>query len=370
MAAQSISEQSVHPRRDQNRWSIWLHALCNPQLSMISGRSNGHSQARGEKSSIYEIDPKMSLLQHFDSKLMGWASRLLSPGSHLTLLKSVLTSIPLHLLAASRLPKSVIHALNRKISLFLWGGQHHWTSLENLCYPEIEGGWGIRSLVHIQRAYDCKLWWNYHSSNSLWAVYMRERYGQRMDYLPRIYDSPSWKRICSSHTLCLQLTTSHPAPIWRSSPTCQFSLRYVYEDIRPHHAHLLSHKFIWWKGFQTSICMFIWKLLHSALPMEDNIKAFSCICPTICPFCQNASASTTHVFLLFPCVQSAWMQLSALLDGPVPQTKNIRQYLLQWWINSSAKSLKVILKSLDPSCFAGLFGEFMQIISLEMLICL
>lgn len=77
-----------------------------------------------------------SLLQHFDSKLTGWASRLLSPGSRLILLKSVLTSIPLHILAASRLPKSIIQVLNRKISFFLWGGQHQWATLGKLCYPE------------------------------------------------------------------------------------------------------------------------------------------------------------------------------------------------------------------------------------------
>lgn len=195
---------------------------------------------------------------------------------------------------------------------------------------------------------------------------MRARYGPRMDYLARIYDSPGWKRICSTHTLCMQLTTGHPSPFWRSSPTGQFSLKYAYEDIRPHHAQLFSHKFIWWKGIQKTICLFIWKLLHSALPMEDNVKAFSCVCPTICPFCKNASASISHIFLLCPRVQPLWSQLSVLLDGPMIQAANIRQHLLQWWLLSSATSLKGNFKVVGPImlCWAiwrvytnHLFGE-------------
>lgn len=228
-----------------------------------------------------------TLLKHFDAKLTGWAHKLLTPGSRLVLLKTVLMSLPLHLLAAARLPKSFISAINKKLARFIWGDKYHWIKFERLCYPEIEGGLGIRNLSCLQQAYDCKLWWHYHNKQTVCSTYMHLKYGTRADYIPRLFDSPTWKRICSIHQTCLHLSSGHPNPVWNSSLTGDFTLRASYEDLRPTRPQLYSHKFIWWRQIPKTVSFFIWWLLNKALPLQDNLVRFQTICPTICPFLQS-----------------------------------------------------------------------------------
>lgn len=69
-----------------------------------------------------------SLLQHVDDRLHGWQSRLLSLAGRLVLLRSVIAALPLHILAAGGMPKSVIRMVDRKMSAFFWGDRHHWVA--------------------------------------------------------------------------------------------------------------------------------------------------------------------------------------------------------------------------------------------------
>lgn len=57
---------------------------------------------------IFRASHCQLLLADVDNKLNSWSNKLLSAAGRLTLIRSVLTSIPLHLLAVSRLPNSVI----------------------------------------------------------------------------------------------------------------------------------------------------------------------------------------------------------------------------------------------------------------------
>lgn len=59
------------------------------------------------------------LLQHFDAKLSGWKRHLLTLGKRLVLIKSVLVSLSLHLIAAAMLPKTMIHAIQQEMANFI-----------------------------------------------------------------------------------------------------------------------------------------------------------------------------------------------------------------------------------------------------------
>lgn len=67
---------------------------------------------------INRLKHRSGLLAYFDRKINHWVARHLSPASKLILIKHVLSSIPLYLLAASKLPKGVIRALNSKMAKF------------------------------------------------------------------------------------------------------------------------------------------------------------------------------------------------------------------------------------------------------------
>lgn len=62
-----------------------------------------------------------ALLYHIDRRQQCWHNKLLSQAGMLVLLRSVLSSLPLHIMAAGGLPKSVIKIVEQKMAHFLLG---------------------------------------------------------------------------------------------------------------------------------------------------------------------------------------------------------------------------------------------------------
>ncbi|RAL41595.1 hypothetical protein DM860_013129 [Cuscuta australis] len=61
------------------------------------------------------------LLGHFDKYMNSWFSTTLNPMGTLVLIKHVLSSIPLHIIAVHCLPQSIIKSLHMKMANFVWG---------------------------------------------------------------------------------------------------------------------------------------------------------------------------------------------------------------------------------------------------------
>ena len=96
----------------------------------------------------------LTLLDKVRSKLSGWNLSLLSQGSRLCLIKSVLNAIPVYLLQVLDPPKSVIQDLKRIFSNFFWGGtveksKMHWGTWDRLCYPLDETGLDVINLSDV-----------------------------------------------------------------------------------------------------------------------------------------------------------------------------------------------------------------------------
>lgn len=76
------------------------------------------------------------LVQMVSNKLEGWKVKFLSFAGKITLIKSVLASIPIHTLSCMAVPKSVIHRLDNMMRFFLWNkhGERrtHWVAWEKV----------------------------------------------------------------------------------------------------------------------------------------------------------------------------------------------------------------------------------------------
>ena len=120
------------------------------------------------------------LLDKFSQRLTAWRDRWLSMSARALLIKHVLTSISIHLLAVLVSPRGVVVELVRLFAQSLGGSQNsglkHWTAWSQLCRPVEEGGVGFRSLETIIDAFSCKLWWLFRGGQSLWAQFMWGRY--------------------------------------------------------------------------------------------------------------------------------------------------------------------------------------------------
>lgn len=71
-----------------------------------------------------------------------------------TLLKSVLTSIPIYTLASAVVPKGIVRRIEHIMAQFLWSvngeNQFHWVSWTMVCLAIDEGGLGVRRFEVIQ----------------------------------------------------------------------------------------------------------------------------------------------------------------------------------------------------------------------------
>jgi len=80
-----------------------------------------------------------------------WKSKNLSFGSRLILLKSVLSSLPVHALSFFRAPTGIISSIESILINFFWGGCEDkrkivWVDWDSICLRKEVGGLGVRRL--------------------------------------------------------------------------------------------------------------------------------------------------------------------------------------------------------------------------------
>ncbi|XP_062109433.1 uncharacterized protein LOC133820653 [Humulus lupulus] len=117
------------------------------------------------------------------NRLDSWKSAFLSRGGRLTLIQSVLSSIPVYYLSLLCIPKSVVGIIEKLMRDFLWeGAEHsgadHLVSWNEVCKSRSYEGLGIGNLALRNKAFLFKwLWWFPMESTSLWHGVVRSRYG-------------------------------------------------------------------------------------------------------------------------------------------------------------------------------------------------
>lgn len=93
------------------------------------------------------------IIATFYKFLSGWAAGLLSRGARLTLISSVLDSLPVYFMSVFRLPKKVLKELDAIRRAFFWTADKNCTGAQclvawkNVCKPKNCGGLGIKNLL-------------------------------------------------------------------------------------------------------------------------------------------------------------------------------------------------------------------------------
>ncbi|GMI94627.1 hypothetical protein HRI_003132000 [Hibiscus trionum] len=106
----------------------------------------------------------------------------------ITLVKSVLSNLPVYYLSIFRAPVSVANSLNRLFAKFIWGHNKakaiHWIKWDTLCLPRDLGGMGLVDVKVKNQALLNKWLWCFGTENDkLWRRVIVAKYGLSNDNL-------------------------------------------------------------------------------------------------------------------------------------------------------------------------------------------
>ena len=120
-----------------------------------------------------------ALVERIIGRAKSWSCRTLSYTGRLQLVKSVLFSIQVYWSSLFILPKSVIKKVETTLRSFLWKGSDliptgARVAWDRVCLPKEEGGLGIKTLEHWNKAAIVKhLWLLCSGEDSSWATWVR-----------------------------------------------------------------------------------------------------------------------------------------------------------------------------------------------------
>ncbi|KAJ0510794.1 putative RNA-directed DNA polymerase [Helianthus annuus] len=134
------------------------------------------------------------MVEVFRNRLSKWKAQVLSIGGRVTLIKSVLQSLPNYYFSLYKAPRKVIMTLEGLIKKFLWGGSDevtkmHWVAWEKVATPRTKGGLSLNKLEDCNNALVLKWLWRYRVEyDSLWKKVIEaiRAKGRKWNFYPMI----------------------------------------------------------------------------------------------------------------------------------------------------------------------------------------
>nr|GEZ45446.1 RNA-directed DNA polymerase, eukaryota [Tanacetum cinerariifolium] len=145
------------------------------------------------------------IINKVSSRLSKWKLKTLYIGGRLTLIKSVLSSMPLYHMSIYKVPIGVLNKLEALRRNFFNGADLKEKKLAMIGWNKVlasktKGGLGISSFFAVNRALLVKWIWRFYSRDmSLWYQYIRAMYGERgsMDVSRPFSRKSTWTDIVS-----------------------------------------------------------------------------------------------------------------------------------------------------------------------------
>jgi hypothetical protein len=115
-------------------------------------------------------------------KIEGWQGQFINLAGRTVLIKHVLSSIPLHMLAGTPVPKGIFASINSILARFFWADRddsrhRHWVAWNAVSST---GGLAIRSFQDVAKAMRMKMAWKLVTETSLWSTFFKQKYMQNI----------------------------------------------------------------------------------------------------------------------------------------------------------------------------------------------
>lgn len=198
----SLSKSSVFFSKNTpvGAWVEFATALGFPETSSV-GKYLGCPihQSRPTKLSFQFI------IEKIEAKLAGWKSKHLSLAGRVSLIKSVIETIPSHIMHCNLLPVSVSNKIDQLSKNFLWGSSSnhkkiHAINWDTVTRPKALGGLGLRKTRNNNMVAMAKLNWKLSKRvDILWVRILKGRY--RSTSARSSKPSTTWRGIKAGNNL-------------------------------------------------------------------------------------------------------------------------------------------------------------------------
>ncbi|KAF5477145.1 hypothetical protein F2P56_003817 [Juglans regia] len=150
------------------------------------------------------------ILDRMRDKISNWKTKFLSFAGKEILLKAVIQALPTYCMGVFKLPKSLLHEINRIMHQFWWGHMHnekkvHWVSWGQMGKAKGASGLGFRDFESFNLALLAKQGWRIiQVPDSLAAKVLKMKYFPTSDFLQAkmgVRPSFMWRSLCAAREL-------------------------------------------------------------------------------------------------------------------------------------------------------------------------
>ncbi|CAN1848748.1 LINE-1 reverse transcriptase homolog, partial [Linum perenne] len=353
-------------------------------------------------------DPVVSCVT---KRLSSWKARLMSFGGRLTLVKSVLSCLPIYYMSLFKAPTSVIKQIERMQCRFLWEGvsevrKLHLVRWDLVKAPLARGGLGIldlscmnsallnkwswrfgtervawwRRLVTLKCREDKSSWvanWNMLSSGwSVWRWIVLEcawfwKFGHIdpgggsrwiIPLQGTLRGGAERERVALLEMLDAlpQLSEGPPSMIWSLEESGVFSVRSLAKELilrKFQGCNSFPSEMVWVRHVPTKVAGFVWQVAHGKVSTIDNLIRKGMMIPNRCVMCGADAETIQHLFRECSFASQVWSAFSSRLSmfGPFPlETKD---WLWAWKGLNCRSDFRPCVKQLIHGFLWGLWGE-------------
>ncbi|GJT62689.1 RNA-directed DNA polymerase, eukaryota [Tanacetum coccineum] len=312
-----------------------------------------------------QINSWEEIIRKVESRLSIWKLKTLSIGGRLTLLKSVLGSIPIYHMSLFKVPKTVLHRLEAIRCCFFHGKDSNsrkptWLKWNKILASKEKGGLGVSSFFSLNKALICKWVWRFCSQNSsLWAkiwidivrevhalrhldsvatMLSRDHFSQAFRRAPRGGKDKSQLNALSSDMGGVLLSNMSDRWTWTLEGLGEFSVASLRRLIDKHILPDVASKTRWIFKVPIKINIHAWKVKLDGLPTRLNISKRGILIDSfLCPSCETAVESSSHTFFQCKIATDLLRMITRWWNVPYVDISSYEEWL-EWFKNLCLQS--------------------------------
>ncbi|XP_058757247.1 uncharacterized protein LOC131630489 [Vicia villosa] len=287
----------------------------------------------------------LSLAGKIRMKVASWKAKLLSMAGRVLLVKTIIQSMMVHNIAIYDWPSSVIKSIEASSRNFIWSENVDQNKLvivswKKCCSKTTEGGLGIISLNHYNKATNLYLCWQFLNKDKAWSNMLigeplackfniPEKFHATLT--PKVADfwmNNQWtfhdnillarpNLLASTSGFYISELDKEDTLVWKNLENGILTIKHAYSFLK----HAVTEK---WDSFPWDIdsapahSMICWRLLHNKMPTYENLQLRGFFFPSHYSLCCGHIETSTHLFFECQFAVSIWNWLSAIISLPMP----------------------------------------------------